>query len=244
MSQWVWMAFGVLMAYTVFGMTGFGAAVVAMPVLVHVQPLAFVVPLILLLDVVATTMVGSKNWRSVDKTELLRLGPWMLVGVTVGVSALSALEPAALLLGLGVFICANALWNLRSAARPMAPVGARWSVPAGLVGGMFSAAFGTGGPIYTLYLVRRVVDLEHFRATIAAIVLISACIRLLVFGAAGLLADQALLRTALVLAPVCIAGVLLGSRLRPRFEPQTLRRLISQLLLAAGVAVIVRAVWP
>ena len=236
------MALVVLSAYTVFGMTGFGSAIVAVPMLVHIKPLAFAVSLVLLLDFVATLTVGSKNWRKVDKLELLRLSPWMLIGVVLGVRALSVLEPRALLLGLGVFICANALWSLRSASTASDPVAAAWSVPAGLIGGMFGAAFGTGGPIYTVYLVRRILEVDAFRATMAAIVLVSALIRLLVFGAAGLLADTSLLTTAIALAPVCFMGVVLGSKLRPRFEPQTLRKLVLQLLLAGGVAVVVRAV--
>jgi uncharacterized membrane protein YfcA len=235
------MVLAVLSAYTVFGMTGFGSAIVAVPMLVQFKPLAFAVPLILLLDFVATLTVGGKNWRKVDRLELLRLSPWMLLGVVLGVAALSALEPRSLLLGLGLFICANAVWSLRTAAAATAPVGAMWSAPAGLVGGMFGAAFGTGGPIYTLYLVRRVLEMDAFRATIAVVVLVSAVLRLAVFGVAGLLADLALLQTAIVLAPVCFAGVLLGSGLRPRFEPQTLRRLILQLLLVGGLAVLGRA---
>ena len=42
-------ALAVAAGYTVFGLTGFGSAVVAVPILAHVLPLQVAVPLMLLL---------------------------------------------------------------------------------------------------------------------------------------------------------------------------------------------------
>ena len=47
-------------AYVVFGLTGFGSTVVAVPLLAHVLPLTFAVPLIMLLDLAATVMLGAR----------------------------------------------------------------------------------------------------------------------------------------------------------------------------------------
>lgn len=231
----------VLSAYTVFGMTGFGAAIVAVPLLVQFRPLAYAVPLMLLLDLVATAMVFGRNWRSVQGRELARLVPWMVVGVVLGAAALTHLDSRVLLLCLGVFVVSNALWSLASVQTERRPVHSLWGLPAGLVGGAFSAAFGTGGPIYTLYLVRRIWDTGVLRATIATTILISALVRFGVFGATGLLADAELLMSALWLAPFCVAGVIAGSALRRRFAPDSIRKLILMLLLLGGSAVIVRA---
>src|SRR6218665_2001772 len=72
------------LAYAVFGMTGFGAAMVAVPILVHILPLEFAVPLILLMDIVATVSVALKSRRHVVLAELRRLLPSLLVGVLLG----------------------------------------------------------------------------------------------------------------------------------------------------------------
>lgn len=228
-------------AYTVFGMTGFGATFVAMPLLVQFQPLASAVPMMLLLDLLATSTVGGRNWRAVEKPELLRLAPAMLGGIVLGAAALSLLEPRPLLMCLGVFVCANALWSLRSADVPVKDIAPRWAIPAGALGGVFSAAFGTGGPIYTVYLARRLRDVGVFRATIAAVILASAVLRLTVFGVAGLLSDRALLVTAAALAPFCFLGVFAGSALRHKLAPERMRQLMLIVLLFGGVAVIARA---
>lgn len=228
-------------AYTVFGMTGFGAAMVAMPALVQFKPLAHAVPLMLLLDLAATLMVGSRSWRNVVFPELLSLVPCMVVGVILGAAALSYMDTKPLLLCLGVFVICNAVWSLRSTDGQTNQASAGWSIPSGVIGGIFGSAFGTGGPIYTIYLVRRITDMASFRATIAVVILISALLRTAVFGATGLLSDSTLLLSILSLSPFCIAGVFAGSALRRRVAPHRIRKLVLSLLFVGGSAVIVRA---
>ncbi|HEY8051057.1 MAG TPA: sulfite exporter TauE/SafE family protein, partial [Ramlibacter sp.] len=174
-ADWAGVASAILLAYTVFGLTGFGSAVVAVPILVHFVALKFAVPLVMLLDFGATLAVGALNWRLVRRAELARLVPCMLVGIIAGVTLLVSVEPRWLLLALGVFVLFNALWNLLRPVRPH-PVSAWWSVPAGVGGGVFSALFGTGGPVYTTYLARRI-EGPTFRATISSIILMSGVIR-------------------------------------------------------------------
>lgn len=238
-GDWAGMACAVLAAYTVFGMTGFGSAVVAVPILVHFVPLQFAVPLVMLLDLVSTLTVGALNWRLVARAELLRLMPFMILGVIAGVTLLVNVEPRWLLLALGIFVVLNAVWNLMRRA-PAHPVSALWSVPAGVSGGVFSALFGTGGPIYTTYLARRV-DTASFRPTSSTIILMSGLIRLVTFGSSGLLQQPGLITDWLWLLPVCALGVFIGSRLHAKLSPERVRQALFVLLAVSGAGVIVRA---
>ncbi len=232
----------ITVAYTVFGLTGFGAAMVAVPLLVQVMPLQFAVPMVLLLDLVCTSLVGLRNWRKVSVGELKRLLPFMLVGVFIGATALAKLNPKWLLIGLGVFVLMMALRSLLVVRTTQSEIPAAWVVPAGVVGGVFSALFGTGGPIYTMYLARRLHDVDRFRATIATVVFLSAIVRLGAFGTTGLLFQQGLLRAALTLLPGALLGVFLGSRLRRRLAAQVVKRVLFFCLAAGGVGVILRGI--
>ncbi|MBU6224167.1 MAG: sulfite exporter TauE/SafE family protein [Burkholderiales bacterium] len=234
-------ALTVLCAYSVFGITGFGAAMVAVPVLAHLLPLSTVVPLILLTDLLATTFVGLRQWRLVQRSELVRLMLPMLVGVVLGVQALSELPSSILLLLLGLFIVGHSVWSLWIAQASHKAISPSWAYMAGTVGGVFGAAFGTGGPIYTVYLIRRIPEVEALRATVAATVLISALVRLVVFGVSGLLLEQQLHLLALGLIPFCLLGLVIGSKLRHQLPPQRLRRIMLQLLLVGGLSVIYRS---
>ena len=75
----------VFIAYVVFGMTGFGAAMVAVPILAQFMPLSVAVPLVVLFDLACGA--GRRNWRQVSR-ELARLFPWMLLGIFLGVTLL------------------------------------------------------------------------------------------------------------------------------------------------------------
>ncbi|KQT11304.1 sulfite exporter TauE/SafE family protein [Ramlibacter sp. Leaf400] len=239
-TEYLSIAATITVAYTVFGLTGFGAAMVAVPVLVQVVPLQFAVPLIVLLDLLATTLVGLRNGKLVSRKELLRLSPFLLLGVWIGATALARLDARWLLIGLGVFVIAMAARSLLSPAADQRVLHSGWVVPAGLAGGMFSALFGTGGPIYTMYLSRRLPDLETFRATIATVIFLSAIVRLAAFAGTGLLHQEGLVLTAASAVPFSLGGLALGASLRKKIAPATVKRLLLVFLTAGGCGVILR----
>ncbi|ADP14495.1 hypothetical protein AXYL_01152 [Achromobacter xylosoxidans A8] len=231
----------VLAAYVVFGMTGFGAAMVAVPVLVQFMPLQFAVPLVVLFDLACTALVGGSNWRRVSLVELKRLFPWLLLGIGLGVTLLHNAGARWPLILLGSFVLAVCIKGLRGArAKAAAPLNTFWALPFGVFGGIFSALFGTGGPIYTIYLSRRLDALDQFRATISVVILASGLIRAAAFGAAGLYAQPEILSAAAVLLPVALIGLYGGSRLRARVSPELLKRAIFLLLAIAGAGAIYR----
>jgi uncharacterized membrane protein YfcA len=87
LSEWTWGAggwvvigLGIALAYIVFGIAGFGTALVAGPILILFMPLSKIVPLLVLLDFVAAFGNLLPSRRDVAKPELLRLLPCMAVG--------------------------------------------------------------------------------------------------------------------------------------------------------------------
>jgi len=239
-EQYVVLGLTITTAYTVFGLTGFGAAMVAVPVLVQFIPLHFVVPMLLLLDLVVTTLVGLRNRAIVSRRELAALLPFMLLGVALGTTALAKVEPRWLLIGLGTFVLLMTSRTLLSRPSTTGQVHGLWAGPAGIVGGAFSALFGTGGPIYTMYLSRRLSNIDQFRATISTVILLSALVRLLAFAMGGLLQQPDLLRGAAFALPFSLAGLGIGSLLRQRVPAHTVRKALLLFLAASGASVMWR----
>jgi uncharacterized membrane protein YfcA len=229
----------IILAYTVFGLTGFGSSITAMPLLVQLIPLRTAVPLMLVFDLCSALLVGLKNRRVVDRRELLRLVPFMLLGMALGVVALVKAPERWLLLTLGVFILAYSAWSL--VLRPaVQPIGPRWSAPLGIAGGVFTALFGTGGPIYTIYLTRRLPDKQVLRATISTLIFISGLARLVLFTGAGLFHQQSVLMLAAVLLPCAMAGLYLGNYLHKRLPAERVVQVIWAILIAGGVSLVWR----
>lgn len=230
----------IIFAYTVFGLTGFGSSITAMPLLVHFFPLRFAVPLMLIFDLCVTMLLGLKNRRAVDRKELLRLIPFMLVGMVLGVTLLVNAPERALLFVLGSFVLAYAGWNLLF-LRGLKTVATGWSVPLGMAGGVFTALFGTGGPIYVIYLAGRLHDKSALRATIGAMIFVTSISRLALFATAGLYAQQHLLLLSAVLLPCAMFGLFIGSRMHGRLPMQRVVQAVWIILVLSGISLVWRS---
>jgi len=231
----------VLLGYTIFGATGFGSSIISVPGLAHFFPLTFTVPLITTIDAFAATATSLRLRRIVAWREVARLLPAMLIGMTLGLTLLLNLPRAPALLALGLFAATYGTYVLAGARRPArVPAWLVW--PIGFAGGVFSALFGTGGPIYIVFLSARIGDKSALRATSAIVVAISGWIRLALFVATGLLLDTSLVTLVAVLLPVMALGLWLGNRLHHALSGSGVLRLIAALLLGNGVALVGRAI--
>jgi uncharacterized membrane protein YfcA len=245
LSEWSWgpggwalVGLGIVLAYIVFGIAGFGTALVAGPMLIVFMPLSKIVPLLVLLDFVAAFGNLLPSRRDVARPELLRLLPCMAVGCTLGVIFLLNLKSDLLLLLMGLFISAYAVYSLWVKTRP-AQLSAAWAVPMGTVGGLFGALFGSGGFLYAIYLNSRLPK-EAARATQSALISCSTVVRLSLFALAGVYAELPLLMLALCLLPAMALGLWIGRRLTLRLSREAFVRLVTWLVLASGIALIVR----
>lgn len=230
----------VAVAYTVFGLTGFGSTVLALPALALVLPLKFAVALLMLLDLGAALLFGGDFRRHLDRREIGRLLVPMLAGMALGLTLFIRLAEAWLLVILGVFLLAYAGWGLLRRGAPLAlPAGT--AIPAGFAGGAFAALFGTGGVLFALYNAGRIVDKAALRANNAAMILLTSVLRTALFAASGLLAQEALLATAAILLPALGLGVWLGHRLHAAVPAAAVVKAVYAVLLMAGLLILLRS---
>lgn len=228
----------VALAYMVYGVTGFGASIVAIPILTQLIPLRSATPVMLLLDLSAGLLIGAFQMKSVRLDELRKLGPWLAGGLLFGVTVLVTAPERPLKLLLGVFLIAYAGWRLlsRDDGRTLA---AAWAVPLGLSGGCLTGVFGTGGPLYTIYVAGRVRDHDERRATLSTLITLTAFARLGLFGASGLYANARVLPLAAWLLPCGAIGLLAGARLRRVIPRDRILKLVWMILIAAGCSLLV-----
>ena len=231
----------VLLAYTVFGATGFGSSLIGVPLLAHLVPLTFAIPLITLLDSGAATSQSIRHWRHASWPVFRRLLPAMLVGIAIGTMALVTLPQAPLLLALGIFVSGYGAYLLLG-TRKLRRAPDWLAYPIGLVGGIFSVMFGTGGPVYMVFLSARIDDKSVLRATSSVVVTVSVWIRIIVFLVVGLLLNPPMLTMAALMVPVMILGLVIGNRVHDALSGAGFRRLLALLFLINGVLLIVRGV--
>ena len=224
----------------VFGLTGFGSALITIPLASHLVPLPFALALFALADLVSAFGVGLENPRNAVRAEWTRLVPMILAGTAVGVTALVNLPRAVGMLLLGVFVLSFALYSLvrRAGSRV---VSARWALLAGFVGGITSSLFGAGGPPYAIYLSQRGLTKEQFRATLGFATMTSISLRVAAFLITGLLLNQQVWITAIFAVPAILLGIAVARHIYMKISREALMRAVAVMLLVSGASLLWRA---
>lgn len=239
-SEILWLAGIAFLGALVFGVTGFGAALVTIPLATHLVPLPTALAIFVLVDLACALSVGFENPRNAVRAEWTRLVPMIAAGTAVGVTLLVNLPRQAATVALGLFVCGYALYALRGATSQKAPVSPRWAWLAGFAGGITSTVFGAGGPPYVIYLTRRALTQPQLRATLGFATLTSISLRTVAFVLTGLLLDARIWLTALAAVPAALIGISVARRIYFRVPRPLLLRLIYVVLLASGVSLLVR----
>lgn len=225
----------------IFGVTGFGAALVTVPFATHFVPLPFALALFVLMDLANAFRVGFENPKNAVKSEWTRMVPMILVGTVTGVTLLVNLPRGAATLALGVFVLLFALYSLLKNPDTQRVVSPRWAWFAGLTGGITSTVFGAGGPPYAMYLSQRGLTKEQFRATLGLATLTSISIRTIAFLVTGILLDPKVWFYAVFVVPAGLAGIWAASHLFRRMSRELLMRAVAFMLLASGASLILRS---
>ncbi len=199
----------VLLGYFVLGIAGFGSALIIVPLLAWNWPLAFVVPLVLLIDVPAAVLHTGLNFRQVLWRELPSLLPSVVLGALVGIGLLKWTDGDGLLLLLGLYVIYIGWQGLKGAATAIR-FQATSSHPYGFAMGLVETMFGTAGPVVMSWLSLRVSDPFVIRATMPMTIIGLSSIALGMVGVSGGLNDSTLWQNFAVLLPFTLIGVWFG----------------------------------
>ena len=224
----------------IFGITGFGAALVTIPLATHFVSLKFALALFVLVDLAAALSVGLENPKNAVRAEWTRLVPMILVGTALGVTLLVNLPRDTGMLLLGLFVLGFGIYTLlpHGRSRVIAP---GWAWLAGLAGGITSTVFGAGGPPYAIYLSQRGLTKEQYRATMGFATMTSISVRAAAFTLTGILLVPDVWVKALAAVPAGLAGIWVARKMFVRISRDMLLRVVAALLVVSGVSLISRA---
>ena len=224
----------------IFGVTGFGSALLTIPLATHLVPLPFALAMFSLLDCTSAWRIGLSDPKSAVGAEWKRILLPIVAGTVVGMTILVNLPRAVSMAALGVFVLLIAISNIVRAGA-VSLVGLGWSYVAGFAGGITSTLFGAGGPPYAIYLSRRPLTKEQYRSTLGVCTMFSISLRVVAFFIAGPLQSAKPWLWALAILPASFAGLWVASKAFARFSRDTLIRAIGLMLAASGISLIVRA---
>ena len=226
-----WMAITILVAGFVRGYSGFGfsALTIASSALVT-NPLHFVA-VVVLWETVMTLQALSGIWKDVDwrRVGLLLVGA--MVGMPLGIWALTSISEDAARGVISAYVLTMSLillagWKLRGTVGPLANLGA------GLVSGLANAP-GMGGLPVAAFFAAQAMSPAVFRATLVAYFPLLDLYSAPIYWWGGMVTWDTLW-IGLIGLPLVVLSNWLGSRHFLRTEPQDFRRFA--ILLLAGLA--------
>src|SRR6266478_4352962 len=194
------------------GLTGFGSALVSIPLATFFVPLPFALAVFAVVDFANGLRLGLENPRNAILGDIARMVPLMVAGIVTGTTLLVNLPRNASLVALGAFVLAYAIYSLLRRGAPAA-VNPNWAFLAGFCGGLSGTLFGAGGPPYAIYLSHRPLSKEQFRATLTLNTIFSIGARLVAFAVTGLLMQDGVWVTAAAAIPAGLLAIYLASRI-------------------------------
>ena len=208
-------------AGTARGFSGFGAALIFMPLASSVASPKLVAALLLVIDFVAAAPLLPDAWRKADRKATVVIVLGALVGVPIGTYFLSVLDPVTTRWIISGFVAALLLLLL-SGWRYRGRDHAWLSVGIGGLSGFCSGLAQTGGPPIVGYWLGRPIAAAMARANILLFFGASDLFSVVSYATTGLITRDSLLLSGVV-GPVYAVGVASGASLFGRASEKIFR---------------------
>ena len=220
-----------LLAGLIQGLTGFGAGLVALPLLCLFMDIHLAVPLCLLNGLVITTTMAIELRQHLDRRKILPLLIGSIPGVLVGAAVLKLADPGLIKHLLAVLLIGYSGFNLVFSPRPIKPA-VIWGYFAGFLTGAINAALSAGGPPAIIYTTLTDWKKDEIKATLTGFFMLNGYMTLAAYLFAGMLSRETITSFAGTVLFV-LAGTVVGSKVR--IDRKAYLRLVYMILIGLGV---------
>lgn len=234
------LALAVFVAAILRGLTGFGFALAAVPLIsLVIEPKVAVASAILL-----QVMVGMPELvrlhGAYDRAEVARLTLGSLLGMPFGIAGLTWFDPNATRLAIALISLAGLAMMLGRPSRHLR-LGRGVAVLAGMVSGLFGSLAAMPGPPAVAWFVASGTAPSRARASMLVLFFLSALIALPGLTLAGAI-DRRTVLLSLSFLPFLITGTWVGGKLFRRLDPRHYRSIALAVMATAATLAGVRAI--
>lgn len=228
------------------GITGFGFALLAVPLLTifilpgESQPLFTVeqaIPILICYGLLTSLFIILKSHRHIKLKEIWVMILFGIIGIPIGYFILEAVDPDLLKLIAGFIIIIAAIVLMKGYVIKLKSYSLT-SMIAGFLSGLLNGSLSMSGPPIVLFLSNQNVEKEYFRANITVYGIITNIIAIAIF-AFNRKMNLHVLAYAGILTPALIIGVLSGIIISVKVNEKLFKKLTLLLLIATGVMSVV-----
>jgi len=214
---------------------GFAGSLIALPILLIGLKLPDAIAYISIFYLFSSISLVYKEWKNIDKSVIGKLSIPSIIGVLVGIFALTYSQPVILKRALGVFILIYVAYVI--IGKIDLKLGKKGIMLFGVVGGFFSGIFSTGGPLYVIAVKNSVEEVKIFRATMIGVLALITFVRLPSLAIGGVL-NSGHLKMSLIIFPIFILAQFLGNYFFLKINEVLFKKVLLGLLSLSGTALI------
>lgn len=216
------------------GVTGFGSALIAMPLITLYLDLPTAVSMSVLLGLVLNTQMAWNYRTQVSRRRIAPMVVGLVPGVVFGVTMLHGVSEYELKMFMAVFLALYALYGLFFEKTKPTGLSTVWGYPAGFAAGAIGAAFSTGGPPVVIYTALSGWGKDTIKANLACFFVLT-CLFIVVGHAVTGILTLRVLTLAAVTAPAVYACTRLGIMASAHLKEHSYRKLLFVMLLLMGI---------
>ena len=211
----------VFMAALIQTISGFGFALIVMPLLVLTLGIQIAAPLVALTGCALYAVNLARHHQSVNIREVVRLSAAAALGIPIGVWAIQTVDGELVRRVLGALLIGYALYSM---IRPHSAsvISSKWGYPAGFLAGCLGGAYNTAGPPVIVYGDSQQWARNEFRSVLQALFLFNALFVIAAHAVAGHLTPT-IGRYLFFTIPALAIGILAGTADRPSTHDPTIQ---------------------
>lgn len=226
-----------LIAGFVQGMTGFGSALVAIPLLSLIIDIKAAVPLCILNSMIITTYLSFTMRKHLEIKKILPLCLAAVPGIILGATALHSVDSRWIRISLGILLVSYSLYSLLSKPRPR-KLHTLWGWLAGFLSGAIGATFSAGGPPTIIYATLNDWNKDSIKATLSGFFLFNSYLIAVVHAINGLTTTD-VFTSFIISAPFVLLGTVLGAICYGKVAKQKYLQIIFAFLILMGIMLII-----
>ncbi|MCG8471489.1 MAG: sulfite exporter TauE/SafE family protein [Desulfobacterales bacterium] len=222
------------------GIAGFGAALIATPLVTQFIDLSVAIPAGTIIGLSMSAQMGITFRKFADWERLRPLIFGAFPGALTGVTLMKKVPGDALKIAMGLFLMVYAFWGLFFEGRSQKVVSKYWGILAGFSSSAIGTSFGMGGPPTIVYTSLAGWRQEQVKAGIGSFFMIAAIIMISAQTLAGL-QSVASVTLAMVAVPSAVFGGWMGIRLSKCIGEFSYRKILFSLLMVMGLMILYRS---
>jgi len=234
-------ALAVLVAGIVRGYSGFGFSMIATTSMSLLLPPVEVIPVIPVLEILASAWLLPRVWKQIDWKSLSWLSLGVLIGTPAGIYLLAHVpaRPMRAGIALAIMFLVVLLWRDFSLTKMPGRPG---TTATGLLSGFLNGSAAIGGPPVILFYFSSPAAVTVSRASIIAYFLGTDSLAWVMSLAYGLVTIKTGILTGILCAPLLL-GIFLGNRFFTHSKKDTFKRKVLILLMLLSLAALLRTVY-